>query len=160
MGRMYTVSVTESAQTTQIDLVEIVPAAGRVVVIHGWEIGQSTELGDAAEESITLLAKRGSSASTSGTGGAVTTPTPTETNAGAATSTVETMNTTAAVAGGGTLVTLMATAFNIRSSPIPWTFTPEMRFVIGPAERFVLGLNDAPTDSITFSLTLWFEEIG
>lgn len=160
MGRMYSVSVTESAQTTQIDLVEIVPASGRIVIVHGWEIGQSTELGDAAEESITLLMKRGSSGSTSGSGGSTATPTPLETNAGAASSTVETMNTTAAVAGGGTLTTMMATAFNVRSSPVQWIFTPEMRPIFGPSERFILGLNDAPADSITFSLTLWFEEIG
>ena len=160
MGRMYSVAVTESAQTAQIDLVEIVPAAGRIVVVHGWEIAQTTELGDAAEEALTLLAKRGSSGSTSGTGGATATPTPLETNAGAASSVVETMNTTAAVAGGGTLVTIMATAFNVRASPVQWVFTPEMRPVIGPAERFVLALNDAPTDSITFPLPLWFEEIG
>lgn len=160
MGRLYSVAVTESAQTTQIDLVEIVPAAGRIVVVHGWEIGQSTELGDAAEESLTLLLKRGSSGSTSGSGGATATPTPLETNAGAASSTVETMNTTAAVAGGGTLTTLMATAFNLRGSPVQWWFTPETRPVFGPSERAVLGLNDAPVDSVTFSLTLWFEEIG
>lgn len=160
MGRMYAVSVSESAQTVQVDFFEIVPPSGRIVVLHGFEIGQNTEFGDAAEESLALLVKRGSSGSTSGSGGSTPTPAPLETNAGAAGSTVEAMNTTQAVAGGGTLTTIMATAFNVRSSPLQWIFTPEMRPVFGPSERCVIALGDAPADSITWSVTAWFEEIG
>lgn len=160
MGRMYTVSVAESAQTGQVDFFELVPATGKSICIHGWEIGQNTEVADAQEESLALLLKRGSSGSTSGSGGSTPTPTPLSPADTAAGFTAEAMNTTQAAAGGGTLVTLMATAFNVRSSPIQWLFTPELRPVFAPAERCVLALGDAPADSITWSVTIFVEELS
>jgi hypothetical protein len=160
VGRIYTVSVSESAQAGQVDFFELVPATGKPLVIHAWEIGQNTEVGDAAEESLALLLKRGSSGSTSGSGGATPTPVPLAATDTAAGFTAETMNTTQAVAGGGTLTTVMATAFNVRSSPLQWVFTPELRPVFAPAERCILSLGDAPADSITWSFTVWAEEIS
>ncbi len=158
MGRMYTASVAATAVTTAIDLAEIVPAAGRVVVLHGWDIFQTTDFGDAQDEGLGLLLKRGSSTSTSGSGGSSPTPAPHETNAGAASSTVEMMNTTQAVAGGGTLTTLYTTGFNVRAGD-RMVFTPEMRFVFGPSERLILAMT-VPADSITCNVSVVFEEIG
>lgn len=160
MGKMYTAATAESAQTAAVDLFELTAPSTRIVYIHAIEIAQNTEVGDSAEESLALLFKRGSSGSTSGSGGSSVTPAPVDANAGSAGSTVEMMNTTAAVAGGGTLTTLVATAFNVRSSPVQWIFTPEMRPVVSPSERFIIGLGDTPADSITWSVTVWFEEVG
>jgi hypothetical protein len=159
MGRIYTASITASPQTTAVDLIEIVGTATKMVILHAWEIGQTTEFGDAQDETIGLLVKRGSSGSTAGSGGTTTTPAPVETGSAAASSTVRMMDTTQVVAGGGTLTTLMATSYNVRGVPVPWVPTPEMRFLFGPSERAVISIT-APADSITYNATIWFEEIG
>ena len=158
MGRMYTVSVTATAVTAAIDIVEIVPPSGRIVVLHGWDLFQSTDFGDAQDEGLGLILKRGSSGSTSGSGGSTPTPAPHETNSGAAGSTVEMFNTTEAVAGGGTLTTLWPTGWNVRAGDYR-ILTPEMRYVFGPSERLILS-QTAPADSITLSASIFFEEIG
>lgn len=158
MGRIYTASVTGTAVTAAIDLIEYVVPSGRVVVLHGWDIAQTTDFGDAQDEVLGLIIKRGSSGSTSGSGGSTPTPAPHETNAGAAAGTCEMMNTTQAVAGGGSLNTLYATGYNVRSGD-RMVFTPEMRFVFGPAERMILS-QTVPADSITMNVSITFEEIG
>ena len=158
MGRIYTASVTGTAVTAAVDLCEIVPPAGRIVVLHGWDINQTTDFGDAQDEVLGLLLKRGSSGSTSGSGGSTPTPAPHETNQGAAGSTTEMMNTTQAVAGGGTLTTIWTTSWNVRAGDYR-VLTPEMRHVFGPSERLILS-QTAPADSITMNVSIFFEEIG
>ena len=158
MGRMYTASVTATAVTAAVDLCEIVPPSGRIVVLHGWDLFQTTDFGDAQDEGLGLILKRGSSGSTSGSGGSTPTPAPHETNSGAAGSTVEMMNTTQVVVGGGTLTTLYTTGWNVRAGDFR-LFTPEARFVFGPSERLVLS-QTAPADSITMNVSIIFEEIG
>ena len=158
MGRIYTASVTAVAVTTAIDLLEIVPAAGRIVVIHAWDLFQTTDFGDAQDEGLGIIVKRGSSGSTSGSGGSTPTPAPHETNAGAASSTVEMMNTTQAVAGGGTLTTVYTSGWNVRAGD-PRPFIPEIRIYFGPAERGIVAMT-VPADSITMNASFTFEEIG
>lgn len=158
MGRIYTATVTASAQTAAVDLIEYTSASSRIVVLHGWDIAQTTDFGDAQDEVLGLILKRGSSGSTSGSGGSTPTPAPHETNSGAAAGTCEMMNTTQAVAGGGTLTTLYVSGYNVRSGD-RMIFTPEMRPVFGPSERMVLS-QTAPADSVTFNVSITFEEIG
>lgn len=158
MTKMYSVSFAGTAVTAAQDLFEITAASSRVLLIHGIELAQTTELGDAAEEVLPLLFRRGTSGTTSGSGGSSATPAPAMANAGAAGSTAEVNNTTRM--SGGTITTLVATAWNIRQSPMQWIFTPEMRPVVSPGERFTVELSSAPADSVTISGTLWFEEIG
>lgn len=158
MGKMYTVSFTGTAVTAQQDFFEITAASSRVLAIHAVELSQSTEVGDAAEEGLSILFRRGTSGTTSGSGGSSATPAPLEANAGAAGSTAEVNNTTRM--SGGTITTLVATNWNIRQSPMQWIFTPEMRPIVSPSERFTVELATTPADSVTVSGTLWFEEIG
>lgn len=156
MSRMYVVQFGPTAVTAQVDLFEVNTGANFITVIHGMELGQSTEYGDAQEEAIAILMKRAHS--TSGSGGSAPTPTPLEPNSGASTFTAETLNTTQAT--GGTPVTVYATAWNVRSSPSPWQWTPEARIYLAPSSRFAIQLQAAPADSITMSGSLWVEEIG
>lgn len=158
MGKMYTVIFNEVAVTAQQDLFELTNGGSRILLIHGWELSQTTELGDAAEENLNLMLKRGTSATTSGSGGSAPTPAPIEVNQGASTFLAEVNNTTKL--SGGTITTLVVTSWNIRNSPCTWMFTPECRPVVSPSERLVLQLNNTPADSITMSGTMWVEEIG
>lgn len=160
MGKLYTVTFTAVAVTAQQDLFEITAASSRVLFIHGVELSQSTEVGDAAEEGLAIVMKRGTSLTTSGSGGSSATPAPLEVNQGAAASTAEVNNTTKLAVGTGAITTLVATNWNIRATPMAWMFTPELRPVVSPSERFAVELATTPADSVTVSGTLWFEEIG
>lgn len=157
MGLMYTaqfngVSVAGGAQQ---DLLEIVAPSDAVVVLHQLVLSQSSDVGDAAEEGLSILFKRG--ATTSGSGGTSVTPVPLETGSPAAGSTVEANNTSKASAG--TIVTLHAENWNVRS-PFVWLPPPECRIVLSPGQRMTVELGTNPADALTCSATLYFEELG
>ncbi len=143
-----------SSGTAVQDFFEIVAAAGAVVKIHGWEIGQSTEQGDAADEQLRLELILGFTVS--GSGGGSFTPLPLDASQAAFGGTCEINNTT--VANTGTSKTMHSTAFNVRAGHI-WVPTPEMRVVVAKSERAVLRLNQAPADAINFSGSIYFEEL-
>jgi hypothetical protein len=155
MGLFYSAQFNAVAATAQQDLFEIVAPADAVVVIHQIALAQSTEVGDAAEEALSILVKRG--ATTSGSGGSAPTPAPLEFGFPAAGSTVEVNNTTKATAG--TIVTLHADVWNVRSQLLILP-TPELRIVLSPSQRLTVELATTPADSITMNGTLYFEEIG
>lgn len=156
MGRMYSVTVSASAQTTQIDLFELTAATGVPVRLHNLNITQTSEIGDAQEEMMGVLLKRGVGV-TSGSGGATPTPAPLDKGDAAAVTTCETMNTTKAVVGGGSMTNLEKLSFNVRAGLDRW-WTPETRHRIHPGDNMVAELLNTPADSITFDMTLIFEE--
>src|SRR5688572_22328245 len=63
MGRMYCINLTATAFTVAADLVEITPADDKPVIIHGFRVWQTTELGDTAEEVIPIGWVRGNATS-------------------------------------------------------------------------------------------------
>lgn len=154
MGRMYSVTFTGVAVTAQQDLFEITGHASRLCIVHSIEIEQSTEVGDAQEEGLSLLWKRG--ATSTGTGGSTPTPAPVLLNDAAAGFTAKTNNTTKA--SGGTITTLRAWNWNVRM-PFLKIFTPETRPFVSPGTRVTLELATTPNDSITISGTLMLEEL-
>src|SRR4051812_33169528 len=155
MPRFYTAVFAGVAVTAQQDLFEINAPADAVVVIHDWTLTQSTEVGDAQEEGLSILIKRG--ATTSGTGGTVPTANPVEFGDGAFGGTVEANNTTKATAG--TIVTMGAYNWNVRV-PFQQVYTPETRPYISPSQRLTIELATTPVDSITISGMVTFAEVG
>ena len=154
--KMYSVVFSSVAVTAQQDFFEIVAGSAKVCCVHGFELSQSTEIGDAMEEGLAVLVKRGQT--TSGSGGSAPTPTPLQLGQGASSFTAEVNNTTKA--STGTIVTLHSTNWNIRATPCSWIYTPEQRIWVAPSERLTVELATTPADSITVSGTLWVEEIG
>lgn len=157
MSRMYTVQfngVTVTAATQQ-DFFEIVAPSDAIVRIHEIGLSQSTELGDAEEESLSILMKSGST--TSGSGGSTPTAIPIEFGDAAFGGTCEANNTTKAT--GGTIVTHQAWNWNIRSA-FQHIWTPEQCPKISPSRRWTLELASNPTDNITMSGYVVLEEIG
>lgn len=152
MGLMYTATFEEVAVTAAQDLFEIVAPSDAVVVIHDFEISQSSDAGDSESEQLNLLIHRGS---TSGSGGSTVTPRPLEAGFPAAGSTVEANNTTQSTEGN----ILFSTNFNVMAGYAK-VFTPETRPVISPSGRLIIELQSTPTDSLTMSGTVTFEEIG
>lgn len=152
MGRMYTATFEEIAVTTAVDLFEIVAPADSVVIVHGFEISQSSDAGDAASEQLAILVHLGS---TSGSGGAAETARPLNLGDAAFGGTVESNNTTQSTEG----TFLHAAAFNIMNGYV-WIPTPEMRFVISPSDRVIIELQTVPADELTLNGVVYFEEIG
>lgn len=152
---LYAVTFTGVNVTAQQDLFEIVSAADSITILHQVILSQSTEVGDAQEEALSILIKRGQT--TGGAGGSVVTPVPLETGSSAFGGTTATNRTTKASAG--TIVTTHAEAWNVRG---PWVYlpTPEARPILGPSTRMTVELATTPADAITMHGTCIFEELG
>lgn len=140
------------------DLCEIVPAANKVVKIHGWSVvvgGGAADAGDAQEEllGISLIAN----ATASGSGGTSPTASPMNTNDTAAGFTLEMNNTTKAL--GNATRTFQEAFINNRVGEPGFFFTPETQPAIANAQVFILRLQDAPADALAVSTTVWVEEI-
>lgn len=157
LGRMYSVEFDNVAVTVATDFFEIVPADDKPCIVHAVFVGQSTELGDAAEEQLRVRIIRLPATFTSGSGGAAPTPAPLNDGTAAAGFVSETMNTTVATTSG-TAINLHSDTFNVRTGFV-WIPTPEMRPTVRQAAGLVVRLVAAPADSITFSGTLYVEEI-
>lgn len=155
MGRVYTVSFTSVAVTAQQDFFEIVAAAGRPFRVLSLSLSQSTEVGDAAEEALSVIIKSGQS--TSGSGGSAPTPVPTNATDAAAGFTAETNNTTKA--STGTIVTHYPENWNIRQ-PFNLIFPDRMQLEIAGGRRMTVELATTPADSITISGSMAIEELG
>lgn len=155
MGRIYTAQFTDVAVTAIQDLFEIVAPSTAVVVIHDLHISQRSDVGDAAEEILSIQLTSGHT--TSGSGGSSYTPIKKEVGDAAFGGTVEVNNTTQAVSG--TIVTHYSWQWNIRG-PFDKVWTPETRPVLSPSRRACVELPVAPADSLTMSGSITFEEIG
>ena len=156
-GRRYRVQVTGVAISAAQDLWEILSAADSVTLVHAFHIGQSSDVGDAAEEIPSILVKRGIGSVTSGTGGTTPTPQPDHDGDAAFGGTVEANNTTKMATGSGTIEQVGAFNWNVR---IPQEFPFLRPFVISPSNRLTFELESAPGDALTVNLTLELEEIG
>lgn len=155
MGRVYTVQFTGVAVTAQQDLFEIVAAAGKNCRVLGLYLSQSTEVGDAQEEGLSILLKSGQT--TSGTGGSAPTPVPLNVTDAAAGFTSEVNNTTKASVG--TIVTHHADNWNVRA-PFVLLWPEKMQIELTGGRRLTAELATTPADSITMSGTLYVEEYG
>lgn len=155
MGRIYTAQFTDVAITAIQDLFEIVAPADSVVIIHDVHFGQRSDVGDAAEEILSIQFTSGQT--TSGSAGSSVTPVPRLLGDAAFGGTCEINNTTQAQ--DGTIVTHYSWQWNIRG-PFDKIWTPETRPVLSPSRRACFELPVAPADAITVSGTVTFEEFG
>lgn len=161
MPRLYTVSFTAQTITTaggDRDLFYVAPADDKPCRIVGWDFAQTSDLGDAAEEVLSLNLIRGHT--TVGSGGSAATPADVGAAGGtaaAASATCRTNDTT--IASLGTGLTIYAGGYNIRAAPAPFFLPDELRVPVTQAEgSIVLRLMAAPADDITMNGTLWFLE--
>lgn len=158
MGRMYQVPIAFVAQTAQIDFFELLAAAEKPSIIHEIYLANSTDVGDAQEEMLTIKLKRASGTVTSGSGGTTPTPVPIEPDDASSGLTAEVNNTTKLAVGTGTITDERLFAWNVRT-PFQMIFTPETRPRIKGGERKVLELTTTPSDSITMGGYVLVEEL-
>ncbi len=154
---MYSAVFSSVAVTAQQDFFEITAPANVAVVLHSVELTQSTEVGDAQEEGLAVLIKRGTSATTSGSGGTAPTAAPLDPGTAAFGGTCEANNTTKM--SGGTITTLYSGNWNVRG-PFLFLPPPEDRPTMAGGMRFTVELATTPADSITMSGTVVFHTIG
>ena len=154
---IYAANFSAQAITTATDLFEITVAADRPIVVYGMQLGQTTDLGDAAEEVLMIGLYRDVTAGSTGT--AATEYAYTNVSSAAAnTAAVVTLRGTAST--GGTLIDIIP--WNIRI-PLQWFPIPEMRpkfsnlAAEGPVSSF--RLIAAPADSITASGVVYWAEM-
>lgn len=137
-----------------VDLSEITAAAAKPCVILGFDIGQTSDVGDAAEEILGLQIKTGQT--TSGSGGSASTPVNTDTSGGAASFAAEQANTTKA--STGTIVSHGTYHWNVRV-PLQIRFTQEEQILMTAGLRGTLEI-PAAADSLTIAGQLIVQEIG
>lgn len=156
-GRIYTVGFDGVAVTTAVDLIELDAAAGKPIEVLGWDISQSSDVGDAAEEILRYKWVRGNT--TSGSGGSTATPRPANLTDAAAGFTCETNNTTAASVGTAVDV-IPGMTWNVRQGSAPIWLPEGCELVTSEATLLCLRLSAAPADSLTISCTVWVRELG
>ena len=158
MGQIYDAVFPSIAVTVLQDFFEILAPADAIIVIHGWEIFQTSDTGDAEEEILELETVAGLGATT-GSGGATITPVPVMTGYAPSGTTTKRNNTTRMTAGGGSVVVKEKFGWNIRI-PLEKIYTPEARPIISSLDFWTLSLPVGPNDELSVIGKVTFEEIG
>jgi hypothetical protein len=159
MGRIYSVSATATitAANTDVDLLEIDPAAEKPCRLVGYVIGQTSEVAEAQEEGIridVIILPSG----TTGNGTAATEE-PLDGNDSTAGFASETFGATVATTGG-TARTLDMCAWNLRASPLErWWPDPEMRPRVQGADLMVVRWQTTVADDVVVAATFYIEEL-
>ena len=150
MGRIYSVSFTEVAATAQQDLFQI-EAVTVPAIIHAVYLSQSSDVGDAAAEGLSILIRRVTDVLTNVTAEAQLDP-----GDGAALADLNVNDTTELVTGAANI---HSEVWNI-AMPFVYLPPPELRPVCDVGNCITVNLNTTPADSVTISGTMYFEEIG
>lgn len=154
----YAGTVTNAGGNT--DLIEIMPGDDKPVELVGFSVGQYSEVGDTAEEGMSISIIRLPATVTSGSGGATpVTGKPKRSDLPSAGFTAEANNTTVATTSGSA-ETLEELAWNNRASPLEkWYPDEEFRYTVRQGEALVIRLNTTVADDISLAITAWVKEL-
>lgn len=150
MSRIYTASFTDVAVTAQQDFFQI-EAVNVPAIIHAVYLSQSTDVGDAAAEALTILIRRVTDALTN-----VTAEAQLDTGDAAANADLNVNDTTPLTTGAQTI---HPESWNI-AMPFVYLPPPELRIIVPVGDVVTVNLATTPADSITMCGVLYFEEIG
>lgn len=140
------------------DLFLLLPADDKPIRLKGWLLGQTSEVADAAEESLRLTVQHFAATVTNGSGGSAPTPTKTDQSDPAAGFTARCNDATVATTSG-TATVLEESAWNIRSSPWERYIDEPDRPVARQGEALVVRCESTPADDITICITAIVEEL-
>ncbi len=140
------------------DLLSIQPADDKPCRLKGWILGQTSEVADAAEESLRISVLRLPATVTIGSGGSAVTPGKTDTNDPAAGFTSRCNDTTVATTSGSA-ETLEELAWNIRATPWERLIDEPDRPTARQSEALVVRMESTPADDIAANLTFLVEEL-
>ena len=156
-GHVYSANFGGVAVSAAQDLFEILAAAGVPVIIHSIRIGQSSDAGDAQAEMLRVQVSLVNAVVTGGSGGSTSTSRAHSPASPAASTTVEANNTTQATSST-TIDPIIEDTYNVQAG---WLYlpTPEERLIVAAGTTLVVESPDTPTDPLTMSGTVTFEEI-
>lgn len=150
----YSGTITNAGGDT--DLIEVNPASNKPVKLRRFIIGQTSEVGDAAEESLRISIIRLPATFSSGSGGSTVTKTYPRSSSGAASATIEANNTTIATTSG-TAETLYELAWNVRNVPTEFVFYDDQFMpVVVNGEGLVIRLQTTVADDVS---AVWSAEL-
>lgn len=163
MGRIYTVPMVLSTITAaggNTDLAELTPADDKPIHVRQIRLGQTSELGDAAEEGADLTIEHLAATVTSGNGSAVT-PVPADSAVNVAAGFTAEVNGATVGTTSGTKTILETLPWNIRNTPCEWSWwhlAAEYCPTARQAAALVLRMNNTLADDVSMSGTIWVEE--
>lgn len=160
MSRIYSVvaNVTVTAAGTDTDALEILPADDKPCRLVGFNLGQISEVGDAAEEGLRVTVRRLPATVTSGSGGSAPTPAPMDSADTAAGFAAEVNNTTVATTSG-TAIFLAEYGWNERAPFEQWYPDPEMRPMARQGEALCIRIETTAADDLSAQATFFVEEL-
>lgn len=155
-GRIYTVEFDNVTVSAAQDWFYLAPADDKPIELLAVYGGQSSDVGDAAEEILRWRVIRGHA--TVGSGGTAPTPRPVKRGDGAAGFTARVNDTT--IASAGTPINVHSDVDNIRTGiKMPWPESMEPDCSQADTS-LVVRLLSAPTDALTMSMTAYVREFG
>jgi len=161
MGRIYTVPFVAGTVTNaggNADLWEITPADDKPIRIRGIRLGQTSELGDTAEEAIEIQIIHLAATVTSGNGSSVT-PVPVDAGVNVTAGFSAEINGATVATTSTTATTIESMAWNIRQSPLEiWYPDKDFAPTARQAAALVVRMASTVADDITFCGCLWVEE--
>lgn len=159
-SRIYTVPWTGTVTNAggDCDLWEILPADDLPCAIRGFRLGQTSEVGDTAEEGLRITVRRMRATVTSGSGGSAGAPEEVGRSNQAPSFASEVNNTTVATTSGDSEI-IEQMAWNNRNSPFEvWYPDPDFAPAAIQGEALLIRLETTAADDFTFAGTLWVEE--
>jgi len=154
MGLMYSAVFQAVAVTAAQDLLSLLTTSACPIKVHYFSCGQTSDVGDAAEEILRIRIQRGMT--TVGSGGTAPAAVPLLRGGRTGLSTPRANDTTAA--SGGTIEQVWEEPWNIRA-PYIWMPTPAIQVDCAVSMRVAFNLVAAPADSLTMSGTIVWEEL-
>lgn len=152
----FTATVTNAGGNA--DLWEVLPGDDLPCKIRGIRLGQTSEVGDTAEEGLRISILRMRATITSGSGGTAGAPEDVARSNQAPGFTSETNNATVATTSGDTEI-VEELSWNVRNSPFEiWYPDPDFAPKAIQGEGLFVRLQTTPADDFTFAGTLWVEE--
>lgn len=158
MGIVFSVVGTKTAVTTTVDLMTIIPAAGKPVVLYSVRVSQNTKAQDANDAMQRIQIVTGNT--TTGSGGATPTARALGSPGAGATASSSCQSFNSTLASAGTAFVLLEDNFDVRAGWL-WVPTPDERIEVPVStNRVCIRLPDAPGSSTAYSITVNYEEVG
>lgn len=142
------------------DLLTILPADDKPCKLVGWIFGQTSELGDAAEESLRITVRHMTATVTNGSGGSAPTPQPNRPGTDTAAGFTARVNDTTVATTSGTSTIVEELAWNIRNTPWERWIPEEMRNRASQGEALLVRMESTPADDLSGTFTFFVEEEG
>jgi hypothetical protein len=156
MSRFYTINIQGTSFTATADLFNVAATSGMMFKLHQLEINAVSQT---AVQELTVSIKRMTATVSNGTGGSSFTPLPFLSTDAASTITARVSDATTRATTSGSTSYLFPLAWNVLNGLI-WVPAPEYRPSFSISQNLIIGLETAPSASLTTDAYIIVEELG